>query len=199
MIVIETRAHLRELGIAVGFHAALPDAACAGKAQFPYVLCLHDDGQNGEKLLQSLRCASAVDAANVALLLPDGQNGCFLNMAHGPKWETYLLRGLLPFAERTFPLRAKPGLLGVGTGGWAAARLAAQAPERFAASVAADAWEDLPERYKAGELAGRPDLEAAFGDPQTMPPFILSAQTRRFSGAEAALAAILTIDWSATA
>ena len=127
------------------------------KARIPYVLCLHDDGQNGEKLLQSLHCASAVDAANVALLLPDGQNSCFLNMAHGPKWETYLLRGLLPFAERTFPLRAKPGLLGVGTGGWAAARLAAQAPERFAASVAADAWEDLARNVtRRGNLqAGR--------------------------------------------
>ncbi len=199
MIVISARAHLRELGISMGFSAALPDAACAGNRRFPYVLCLHDYGCNGETLLQSLCCASVVDKAGVALLLPNGQNGCFMNMAHGPQWETYLLQGLLPFAQRTFPLRGKPGLFGAGTGGWAAARLAGRYPDRFAASVAAGAWEDVPGRYKAGECGVMPDLEAVFGDPQTMPAFALCPDTRRFSDPAEALRAILNVDWSASA
>jgi len=106
MIVISNHAHLRALGISVGFKVALPDSACARAERIPYVLCLHDYGQSGERFLQTLCCGKLVDEANVGLLLPDGQNGCFLNMAHGPAWETYLLQGLLPYAEpkrRAFP------------------------------------------------------------------------------------------------
>lgn len=198
MIVLTGHAHLRALGMTTGFLVALPDSACAGGPRIPYALCLHDYGQNGERLLQTMNCATLVDERNVALLLPDGQNGCFLDMAHGPKWETYLMQGLLPFAERTFPLQKTPKVFGLGTGGWAAARLAASYPERFAAALAADADANLPARYADGTLAAMPDLEAALGDPAKMPVYPLSGKTVWAAGVPAAQG-LFNTDWSSCA
>lgn len=201
MIVISSQAHLRALGISASFRLALPDSACGGRSRVPYVLCLHDYGQNGERLLQTLCCERLVDGTNAALLLPDGQNGCFLDMAHGPKWETYLLEGLLPFAERTFPLLSNPGLFGTGTGGWAAARLAALEPFRFPASLAVNADPDLLKAYAAGKLAAMPDLEAALGGADRVPSYPLCAETVWLHGVTAgeALAKLLENDWSTPA
>ncbi|HPF86529.1 MAG TPA: hypothetical protein PK537_00580 [Candidatus Limiplasma sp.] len=201
MIVIKNQAHLPQLGISAGFTLALPDMACRNSKRLPYVLCLHDYGQNGERLLQTLACAPLVDEAKAALLLPNGQNGCFLNMAHGLMWETYLLEGLLPYAARTFALQDPPKLYGVGTGGWAAARLAAAYPKRFAASAAVNAIPNLPKMYADGKLSAMPDLEAAFGSGQAVPDYPLCEQTLWFHGAAVtdALQTLLNEDWSTPA
>ncbi len=196
MIVITCRSHLKQLGIANTFRLALPDAALETGERLPYVVCLHGWGQSGERLLNEACFSAVVDERRMALLLPNGQNSCFMNMAHGPNWETYLLDGLMPFAERTFPLRGKPRLLGVDTGGWAAARLAAAYPDRFTASVAVDARRDLQQAYANGELPTMPDLEAAFGDPAGMALFPLAAQTIWIDGVSGALARLLNIDGS---
>jgi hypothetical protein len=193
MIVMTCRAHLPQLGIATTFHLALPDSATANGARLPYALCLHDYGANGQRFLTDACPAATVDARRVALLVPDGQNGCFLNMAHGPRWETYLLEGLIPFAERTFPLAGLPTLLGVGTGGWAAARLAAAYPQRFCASFAVNASHRIQQTYAAGELKTMPDLEAAFGDPSGMPAFPLAAGTAWLNGGNALSEALTLI------
>jgi pimeloyl-ACP methyl ester carboxylesterase len=196
MIVITCRVHLKQLGIANTFRLVLPDAALEIGERLPYVVCLHGYGQSGERLLNEACFGAVVDERRVALLLPNGQNSCFMNMAHGPNWETYLLDGLMPFAERTFPLCGKPRLLGVGTGGWAASRLIAAYPDRFTASIAVDARRDLQEAYANGELLTMPDLEAAFGDPAEMARFPLCEHTRWVNGVGGALTQLLNIDGS---
>lgn len=201
MIVMQCGAHLPQLGIASGFRVALPDSACTSTERLPFVVCLHDDAQDGEHMLYTLCLDALVDECRVALLLPDGQNSCFLDMAHGPKWQTYLLEGLIPFAQRTFPLRDRIYLLGMGTGGWAAARLAGQCGDRFAGSIAINASPDLQQAYANGQLSVMPDLEAAFGDPARMPSFILSPDTLWFKDthhAVQALRELLGSDGSAT-
>ena len=114
MIVISNQAHLQALGIAASFAVALPDAVCTQKTRVPYVLCLHDYGQNADRLLRMLACDALVDTQNIGLLIPDGQNSCFLDMAYGPHWESYLMNELLPYAQRTFPLQNTPRVFGVG-------------------------------------------------------------------------------------
>ena len=198
MIVIHNQAHLQQLGIAAGFTVALPDTAVEQPVSLPCVLCLHDYSQNGEQLLQTLHCASLVDETKIALLLPNGQNGCFCNMVHGPRWETYLMEGLLPYATRTFPLCMPPKLLGVGTGGWAAARLAAQYPQCFGASAAINAMPDLPSAYAQGKLTTMPQLEAVFGNPQATTAFPLCGETQWLCGTAVAdaLQTLVNEDWS---
>lgn len=190
MIVMHNGAHLSALGISSSFLLALPNAASEAGSRFPYVLCLHDDGCNGETMLRSLNCEEMVDACRCALLHPNGQNSCFLDMTHGPAWQNYLLMGLLPLAERSFPLSGKPSLLGMGTGGWAASRLAQQLPDRFFASAAVDAQPDLQEQYTQGKLCTKPDLQAAFGDPVQMKKYPLCPDTKWFCGEGAAQKAL---------
>ena len=201
MIAVHVRTHLPPLGIASGFHLALPDIACEHTERIPFALCLHDYGQNGEQLLRLLCCADLVDQTRTALLLPNGQNSCFMNMAHGPAWETYLLQGLLPLAKRSFPLGGAPKLFGLGTGGWAAARLAKQYPDRFAASMAVDSDIDFQKTYAQGSHTGMPDVEAVFGDATHMPYIPLCDQTRILKGipASTALKELLTEDRSTPA
>lgn len=199
MIVMTGRVHLAPLGIANTFHLALPDSAVNGDQRLPYAVCLHGYGQNGERLLQQTNWESYVEKTRTALLFPDGQNSCFMDMAYGPAWESYLLNGLLPYAERTFPLCGRPALLGDGTGGWAAARLAAHWPERFRACGAANADRDLIAHYAAGQLADQPDLEAVFGDPDALRNEPLYAQTVWREGPnamEAVLEAMINNDGS---
>ncbi|HPJ02678.1 MAG TPA: alpha/beta hydrolase-fold protein [Candidatus Limiplasma sp.] len=198
MIVISNQAHLQALGIAASFAVALPDAVCTQKTRVPYVLCLHDYGQNADRLLRMLACDALVDTQNIGLLIPDGQNSCFLDMAYGPHWESYLMNELLPYAQRTFPLQNTPRVFGVGTGGWAAARLAAAYPDRFAASAAANARPDLPALYAQGKLSDRPDLEAAFGDPQRLQEYPVNKNTVWLEGANA-LQVLYNNDWSTPA
>lgn len=199
MIVMTGRVHLAPLGIANTFHLALPDSAVNGDQRLPYAVCLHGYRQNGERLLQQTNWESYVEKTRTALLFPDGQNSCFMDMAYGPAWESYLLNGLLPYAERTFPLCGRPALLGDGTGGWAAARLAAHWPERFRACGAANADRDLIAHYAAGQLADQPDLEAVFGDPDALRNESLYAQTVWREGPnamEAVLEAMINNDGS---
>ena len=198
MIVISNQAHLQALGIAASFTVALPDAICIQHTRVPYVLCLHDYGQNAEQFLRSLACDELVGKQNIGLLVPNGQNSCFLDMAYGPHWESYLMNELLPYAERTYPLQGIPKVFGVGTGGWAAARLAAAYPDRFAASAAANAQPDLPALYAQGKLSDRPDLEAAFGDPQRLPAYPVSKNTVWLEGSNA-LQVLCNKDWSTPA
>ena len=190
MIVMQCGAHLPQLGIASGFRVALPDSACTSTQRLPVIVCLHDDAQNSEHMLRMLGSTTLVDAYQVALLLPDGQNSCFVDMAQGPRWQTYLLEGLLPFAQRTFPLGKRVYLLGVGTGGWATARMAAQYGDRFYGSVALNATVDLPQHYAKGQLPAMPDLEAVFGEPDRMPDFPLSPTTRYCKEMDQAVEAI---------
>ncbi len=201
MIVIENHVHFKAPGIATGFRVVLPDACCTQAERIPFVLCLHDYGQNGERMLEQISGSSLVDQHNVALLLPDGQNSCFLNMAHGPQWESYVMEYLLPYVQRTFPLQSSTALLGLGYGGWAAARLYARYPQHFRAAVALDADPELPKRYALGKLADQADLEAAFGHPDTMAVDPLHPDTVWLKGvsAQQALNTLLEIDWSTPA
>ena len=171
MIVMQCGAQLAQLGISSSFRVALPDSACTSAQRLPVVVCLHDYAQNSERMLQTLCLNTLVDECHVALLLPDGQNSCFADMAHGPRWQTYLLEGLIPFAQRTFPLGNRMYLLGVGTGGWAAASIAEQYGDRFAGSVAINATADLQHDYAKGRMSSMSDLEAVFGDPLQMADF----------------------------
>lgn len=61
----------------------------------------------------------------MALVIPDGRRTCFLDLAHGPCWNTFLHQELLPQLCSSLPCDASNlSVLGVGTGALGALMLA---------------------------------------------------------------------------
>lgn len=168
MICIQGQARPQFLGFPSSFLVMLPDAASLGRA-FPAVLCLHDVGRDSSWFHLNARMEAMVEKHRLALILPDGRNSCFADMEQGPSWGKALAEGLMPLVRNTFPMKdGEAGILGVGTGGWAAARLSAQRPRLFTACATVDMTPYLAEQYACGELTGPGEWAAIFGEPEKM-------------------------------
>lgn len=73
--------------------------------------------------------------------------------------ETYFLKVVIPFIEKTYPVRAEPVgrlLLGFSKSGWGAFSLLLRHPDRFGRAVAWDApmMMDRPGKYGSGDIFG---------------------------------------------
>lgn len=124
MIVLDARARTECLGFPNAYTLLLPERAVKGK-RFPLILCLHDLGQDRWQCMRKANPEEFVEKSGVAVILPDGRRSCFLNMAHGPRWNDYLLQGLIGQACDTFPLeKGRVGVIGTGTGALGALMLA---------------------------------------------------------------------------
>jgi enterochelin esterase-like enzyme len=76
--------------------------------------------------------------------------------------ESYLLKVVVPFVDKTYPVRAKPDgrlLLGFSKSGWGAWSLLLRHPDQFGKAVAWDAplMMDRPGKYGSGDVFGTPD------------------------------------------
>ena len=126
MLVIDAKARAQCLNFPNAHTVLLHDEALEGKCA-PLVLCLHDLGYDREEFKSQARLAVLTERYAVALTMPDGRRSCFLNMAHGPRWNDYLSRDLLPLLCRTFPVNGdRVGVIGLGTGALGALQLARQ-------------------------------------------------------------------------
>lgn len=165
MIWIQAHTRPRYLGFPMQYRLALPDAASGGEA-FPAVLCLHDAGKDGGQFLKEARLEALVEKHRLALILPDGRLSCFVDMAHGPSWGRALAEGLLPDIWMALSVQpARCGVLGVGTGAFGAACLAAGYQQAIAACAAVDLPVGIVEQYARGELTLPGEWQAVFGAP----------------------------------
>lgn len=76
--------------------------------------------------------------------------------------ETYLLKAVLPFVEKTYPVRAEPSgrlLLGFSKSGWGAFVLLLRNPDIFGRAAAWDTplMLDTHDRYGSGAIFGTPE------------------------------------------
>ncbi len=111
MIVVDGRARTNYLKFPNAYTLLLPERAGKGE-RMPFVLCLHDLGQDRWQCLREMDAQELVERLGIALVLPDGRYSCFLNMAHGPRWNDYLGQELPAQLCHTFALdRKKTGVL----------------------------------------------------------------------------------------
>ncbi len=80
----------------------------------------------------------------------------------GVRQESHLLKVVVPFVDKTYPVRAEAGgrlLLGFSKSGWGAWSLLLRRPDRFGKAAAWDAplVMDKPGRYGSGDIFGTPD------------------------------------------
>ncbi len=124
MIVVDGRSGTKYLKFPNAYTLLLPESMGKGE-RLPLILCLHDLGWDRWRCMREMCAESLVESLGIALVLPDGRRSCFLNMAHGPRWNDYLAQELFVRLCRTFPLESKrTGVLGVGAGALGALELA---------------------------------------------------------------------------
>ncbi|WP_225046731.1 alpha/beta hydrolase [Lacticaseibacillus kribbianus] len=97
---------------------------------------LHGLGDNGSAWQRKTGIEQLAIAHNLAIVMPDMGRSFYVNTAsHQPYWD-YLTQELMPQLQATLPLSTAPAdryVAGNSMGGFGALRLAAAAPERFAA------------------------------------------------------------------
>jgi S-formylglutathione hydrolase FrmB len=81
--------------------------------------------------------------------------------------ETYFLKVVMPFVEKTYPAKADPGgrlLLGFSKSGWGAFSLLLRNPDTFGKAAAWDAplMMDAPGKYGSGDIFGTADNFAGY-------------------------------------
>lgn len=124
MILLEGTRRSQTLNFPNAYTVLLPDAPRAGE-RFPLVLCLHDLGEDRQSMAYAIHSATLPGQMRTALVIPDGRRSCFLDMAHGPRWNAYLERELLPALCASMPCdSSRLSVLGLGAGALGALALA---------------------------------------------------------------------------
>lgn len=134
----------------------LPEAA-AGSGPFPALYLLHGLSDDHTVWTRRTRLESYVAGRPLIVVMPDGGRGFYTDSRANPRgaYETFLLRDLIPFVDRTFRTRAERAgraLAGLSMGGYGAVKLALKHPELFCAAVShSGALRNLDEMLPSAE------------------------------------------------
>lgn len=114
MPLMRCRADASLLHFPANYIAVLPESFRSGR-KYPVVMLLHDLGSGAETMAQQLNLQQLADEAQVLLVLPDGRRSCFVDAAHGPKWNRYIAMELLRQVCSAFPaLNDRAALIALG-------------------------------------------------------------------------------------
>lgn len=178
MAVFHLHYHPQKLGISTTVSIVLPldgTGLCANEGdheKLPVLWLLHGGGGCHSDMLHQTLVARYAYQYHMAVVMPDGQNSSWVDMAYGPSWETYISEGLPEFIFSHFPVSDKREdnfIAGISMGGYGALHTALRHPDRYAAACGMGSGVWLPIKYAKGLT--RDDglatldqsLEASFG------------------------------------
>ena len=132
----------------------------AGSGPFPVWYLLHGLSDDHTAWTRRTHLERYVEGLPLIVVMPDGGRGFYTDSATEPAgaFETFLMRDLIGFVDRTFRTRADRAgrvIAGLSMGGYGAIKLALKFPEIFcaAASHSGALWRpDLLEAYDGSEL-----------------------------------------------
>ena len=107
----------------------------------------------------------------LAVVMPAVGRSFYTDMAHGPRYWTYLTEELPRVARALLPLSAAREanfVAGLSMGGYGAFRWALAYPEQFAAAASLSGALHVAEVPMHFGAEGRPEAEAIFGDPDAI-------------------------------
>lgn len=138
-LTLRSRAMQSDVKVAV----ALPRGYDAsGKTRYPVLLLLHGAADD-HSAWPDHGAVAATDPLGAIVVMPDGGADGSYSDWYGteagtpgpvPAWESFHLRELIPYIDRSFPTRTDPGaraIAGLSSGGHGAAKYAALAPGSF--------------------------------------------------------------------
>jgi len=133
---VEQRSAL--LGRTLSYRVVLPPGyglAGAGATRYPVLYLLHGWGGGYESWLASSSLARYAAEHRLILVTPEGGKGWYTDGASGERYESYILRELIPEVDarfRTIAARRGRGVAGYSMGGYGALKFAFRHPETFA-------------------------------------------------------------------
>ena len=134
-----------------------------------YLLHGHSDDNTAWMRFSSIE--SYVEGLNLAVIMPDGQNSFYTDMAHGGKFFTFMTEEVPAVAKSLFPLSSKREdtfIAGPSMGGYGAYKLAFSRPEQYAAAAslsgALDIAAFIQEHRETNDQFRQEIMEGVFGD-----------------------------------
>ena len=119
----------------------------AGK-KFPVLYLLHGMGEDASTILRKTRIESYAKDAQIAVVMPEGENSFYTDPAYGRRYESYIAKELPLFIQDSFPVsdkREETYIGGFSMGGFGALRLGLKYAETFAKILAFSGPYDVTE------------------------------------------------------
>lgn len=120
------------------------------KADMPVLWLLHGGSDNYTDWHNCTNVQLLADDYQIAVVMPDAQNGSYSNMAFGPDWFDYITKELMEYVYERFPVsreREKNYIAGMSMGGYGTLKIALRCPERFLAACPIASAVQLVEQY----------------------------------------------------
>lgn len=144
---------------------------------------LHGNGDNCTSWVRRSRIEEYVKGKNLLVILPQVERSYYCDMAHGPRWFTYLTQEVEGICRREVSFthdRARTFVAGLSMGGYGALKWALTQPQRFAAAASLSGTTDIVGRIAALTPNRLPEFAAIFGEELQVPPasnlFTLASQ-----------------------
>lgn len=101
----KVQSYAKSIHTYVGVEVLLPEGLERGRT-YPWLMLLHAKGKGRSQWRNSVLLEEAVDEKKVIIVLPQGNQSDFANLAEGERWKDYICRELPAQLEEWFPVRA---------------------------------------------------------------------------------------------
>lgn len=134
-----------------------------GHGGYRQLYLLHGAGGDHASWITKSRVADYAEGKNIAVIMPSGNNKCYVNNKHGKDYFTFLTEELPQKCQTWFSLSEKRQdryIAGMSMGGYGAIHAALKRPDFYAAAFSYSGLLDISERFEKPQGL---DLYPVFG------------------------------------
>ena len=181
MAFIDCHFYSEALGVQTAVYVILPQPLSAGQigvserrrraAKHPVLFLFHGMSDDHTIWLRRTSVERYAAERGLAVVMPAVGRSYYQDMAHGPRYWTFVSDELPRLVRSFFPLsnrREANFVAGLSMGGYGAMRLALTYPERYAAAASLSGAVDVAERCRlaagAADAGGRREMRDMFGE-----------------------------------
>jgi putative tributyrin esterase len=137
-----------------------------GHGNYKTLYLLHGAGGDHLAWLLKSRVADYVEGKNIAVVMPSGNNRCYVNNRYGKDYATFITNELITFCETCFSLSTKKEdryIGGMSMGGYGAFYSSLLNPDIYTAAFSYSGLLDIKQRYEKPQGL---DMFPVFGSPE---------------------------------
>ena len=150
----------KALGMPVMTNVLMPQ----GRGGYKTLYLLHGAGGDYASWLLKSRVTDYAEGKNIAVVMPSGNNKCYVNNRYGKDYFTFLTEELIEKCETWFDLSPKKEdrfIAGMSMGGYGAVHAALKRPELYGKAFSYSGLLDISERFLRPQGL---DLKPVFGE-----------------------------------